>query len=43
MNPDVLLDGATYRDDRAHEVWAWMRDHDPVHWHEPGDFPGSGR
>lgn len=40
MNPDVLLDGATHRDGHAHEVWAWMRDHDPVHWHEPGDFPG---
>ncbi|MEV6827073.1 cytochrome P450 [Amycolatopsis sp. NPDC051102] len=24
----------------VHDVWRWMRTHESVHWHEPGEFPG---
>ncbi|MEU4833170.1 cytochrome P450 [Streptosporangium sp. NPDC023615] len=40
MEPDALLLGSTYRTGRQHEIWAWMREHAPVHRHEPGAFPG---
>ncbi len=38
--PD-LLDPTLYVDGVPHDRLAWLREHDPVHWHrEPGDGPG---
>ena len=35
-----LIDPATFAAGHPHEVYRWLREHDPVHWHdEPG---GSG-
>lgn len=30
-----LSDGASFRDGFPHETFRWLREHDPVHWHEP--------
>ncbi|WP_327306694.1 cytochrome P450 [Streptomyces sp. NBC_01298] len=40
--PDVtcLVDGGAYRDGNPFAVWQWMRENEPVLWHEPGVFPG---
>ncbi|MFD4549858.1 cytochrome P450 [Streptomyces sp. NPDC058251] len=35
-----LLDPRFHATGGPHDVWRWMRDHDPVHWHEPGQYPG---
>jgi cytochrome P450 len=33
-DPDLYAHGDPYA------VWRWLREHDPVHWHPPGDLPG---
>src|SRR5690606_2922596 len=35
-----LLDPAAFDGGQPHEAFAWLRDHDPVHWHEEPDGPG---
>ncbi|MFD5824359.1 cytochrome P450 [Lentzea sp. NPDC060358] len=35
-----LVDGATYLAGQPFPLWQRMREHTPVLWHEPGDFPG---
>lgn len=30
-----LSDGASFRDGFPHDTFIWLREHDPVHWHEP--------
>lgn len=40
MTPDLLLDAEVHATGDPHAVWAWLRAHDPVHWHEAGDLPG---
>ncbi|MEU1626347.1 cytochrome P450 [Streptomyces sp. NPDC020096] len=42
MRHDIsrLVDGATYRSGNPFALWRWMRENEPVVWHEPGVFPG---
>ena len=36
-----LLAPASFAHGQPHDQFAWLREHDPVHWHpEPGDGPG---
>ncbi|GAA3079697.1 cytochrome P450 [Streptomyces roseofulvus] len=35
-----LVDGETYRHGNPFALWRWMRENEPVAWHEPGVFPG---
>ena len=36
-----LLDPAAFAGGQPHDSFAWLRDHDPIHWHEePGGGPG---
>lgn len=35
-----LLDAAAFDGGQPHETFAWLRDHDPVHWHDEADGPG---
>ena len=36
-----LLSPASFAAGQPHDQFAWLREHDPVHWHpEPGDGPG---
>src|SRR5207249_10061606 len=35
-----LLDPATFAAGHPHHVYQWLREHDPVHWHEERDGPG---
>ncbi|PKW00386.1 Cytochrome P450 [Streptomyces sp. 1222.5] len=35
-----LLDPRFHATAGPHAVWRWMRERDPVHWHEPGLYPG---
>jgi cytochrome P450 len=35
-----LLDPATFADGHPHDIYRWLREHDPVHWHEERDGPG---
>jgi cytochrome P450 len=35
-----LVDPGLYSHGDPHAVWRWLREHDPVHWHPPGDLPG---
>jgi cytochrome P450 len=35
-----LLDAATFAAGQPHQVFAWLREHDPVHWHAEPDGPG---
>lgn len=39
-DPDLLLDPETHAAGDPHAAWTWMRAHAPVHWHEPGEYPG---
>ncbi|MFB7241891.1 cytochrome P450 [Streptomyces populi] len=34
VDPDLHASGEVFG------LWRWMRQHTPVHWHEPGDLPG---
>jgi cytochrome P450 len=37
----ALLSPASFAHGQPHEQFAWLREHDPVHWHdEPGGGPG---
>lgn len=35
-----LLDASSFRGGQPHDTFAWLRDNDPVHWHEEPDGPG---
>jgi cytochrome P450 len=35
-----LLDPAAFAGGQPHDQFAWLRDHDPVHWHDEPDGPG---
>jgi cytochrome P450 len=35
-----LLDPAAFDGGQPHEAFAWLREHDPVHWHEEPNGPG---
>ncbi|GAA2855519.1 hypothetical protein GCM10010517_13690 [Streptosporangium fragile] len=34
VDPEFLATGDPF------PLWRWMRDHDPVHRHPPGEYPG---
>ncbi|OIJ95207.1 cytochrome P450 [Streptomyces colonosanans] len=38
--PADLDDPERHASGEVHQLWRWMRQHAPVHWHEPGDLPG---
>ncbi|MGD1222135.1 cytochrome P450 [Streptomyces krungchingensis] len=38
--PADVLDPELHASGEVHRLWRWMRQHAPVHWHEPGDLPG---
>jgi cytochrome P450 len=38
--PVDLVDPATFAAGQPHDVFRWLRDHDPVHWHPERDGPG---
>ncbi|GAA5017569.1 cytochrome P450 [Streptomyces siamensis] len=38
--PADVLDPELHASGQVHRLWRWMRQHTPVHWHEPGDLPG---
>ncbi|TDB82480.1 cytochrome P450 [Micromonospora sp. KC721] len=40
MDPGRLTDPAVHARGETRAVWRWMRRHAPVHWHEPGVYPG---
>lgn len=40
LNPDSLTDPAFHGHGAPHAVWRWMRQHQPVYWHPPAQFPG---
>ncbi|MET8969927.1 cytochrome P450 [Streptomyces hydrogenans] len=35
-----LVDPELYATGDPYPIWRWMRDHDPVHRHEAGEYPG---
>ena len=35
-----LLDGSIYTRSQPYDQLAWLRENDPVHWHEEPDGPG---
>src|SRR4051812_7016617 len=35
-----LLDPTAFDGGQPHEAFAWLRDNDPIHWHEEADGPG---
>jgi cytochrome P450 len=35
-----LLDAAAFDGGQPHDAFAWLRDNDPVHWHDEPDGPG---
>jgi len=40
-NPDIdLVSAASYAHGQPHEQFRWLREHDPVHWHEQKDARG---
>ncbi|MEV0114068.1 cytochrome P450 [Streptomyces sp. NPDC050844] len=38
--PADLIDPDLHASGEVHRLWRRMRQHTPVHWHEPGDLPG---
>ncbi|WP_327357693.1 cytochrome P450 [Streptomyces sp. NBC_01304] len=38
--PADLVDPDLHASGEVHRLWRWMREHAPVHWHEPGALPG---
>ncbi|MEU0520247.1 cytochrome P450 [Streptosporangium sp. NPDC006007] len=38
--PTSLVNPGFYGTGGPHSVWRRMREHDPVHWHEPAQYPG---
>ncbi|MFF6980259.1 cytochrome P450 [Streptomyces sp. NPDC008343] len=38
--PADITDPELHASGEVHQLWRWMRQHSPVHWHEPGDLPG---
>jgi cytochrome P450 len=37
--PD-LLDPAAFQGGQPHDAFAWLRENDPIHWHDESDGPG---
>ena len=37
-----LSSGESFRDGFPHDFFRWLRDHDPVHWHEPTEKTPDG-
>jgi cytochrome P450 len=37
-----LSSGESFRDGFPHDFFRWLREHDPVHWHEPTDKTPDG-
>ncbi|MGO9603765.1 MAG: hypothetical protein ACLQAT_10280 [Candidatus Binataceae bacterium] len=35
-----LLSVASFANGQPHDQFRWLREHDPVHWHEEPDGPG---
>jgi cytochrome P450 len=35
-----LLDAAAFAGGQPHEAFAWLRDNDPIHWHDEANGPG---
>ena len=35
-----LVDPASFRAGHPHDMYRWLREHDPIHWHEERDGPG---
>jgi cholest-4-en-3-one 26-monooxygenase len=42
MHAVDLADSATYERGIPHEYFAWLREHEPVHWQPPGPVRGIG-
>lgn len=40
IGPDALLDARFHGFGDRQGLWQWMRRNSPVHWHEPGRYPG---
>jgi cytochrome P450 len=40
FDPDKLTCPEFHATGDPHAVWRWMREYQPVHWHEPGQLPG---
>ncbi|MFC9704452.1 cytochrome P450 [Streptomyces sp. NPDC056943] len=40
LDPARLTDPGFHADDAVHAVWRALREHDPMHWHEPTRYPG---
>ncbi|MGO4747961.1 cytochrome P450, partial [Streptomyces sp. 2MCAF27] len=40
FTPADVVDPELHASGEVHRLWRWMRQHAPVHWHEPGDLPG---
>jgi cytochrome P450 len=43
IEPGVSIDLANptlYSHGDPYAVWRWLREHDPVYWHPPAEFPG---
>ena len=41
MTPAIdLLDPASFAYGHPHDQYRWLREHDPVHWHEEPEGPG---
>ncbi|MQS36123.1 cytochrome P450, partial [Streptomyces katsurahamanus] len=40
LETSALVDPRFHATDGPHAVWRRLREDDPVHWHEPGQYPG---
>lgn len=40
IDPNALVDPEFHSTGNPHELWTWMRHNKPIHWHEPGEYPG---
>lgn len=40
FTPSDVVDPELHASGEVHRLWRRMRQHTPVHWHEPGDLPG---
>ncbi|MER7050531.1 cytochrome P450 [Streptomyces jumonjinensis] len=40
LETSALVDPRFHATDGPHAIWRRLREDDPVHWHEPGQYPG---
>ncbi|MDP3372317.1 MAG: cytochrome P450 [Candidatus Paracaedibacteraceae bacterium] len=40
LNPNCLVDPTFHAAGNPHALWSWMRENEPIYWHEPTKFPG---